>query len=85
MKQFLFLELLKQFINVLTTLKQWKMMNTQIKLDVEEVRELVGDFDKLFENLVKAYIKDAEQLKTCKESFLKKYPKIFRDFSKNEC
>ena len=70
--------------NIDTTAYGQKKMNTQIKLDIEKVREFVGDFDKLFENLVKAYIEDAEQLKTCKESFMKKYPKIFRDFSKNE-
>ena len=72
----------KYIANTDTTTHGQKMMNTQIKLDLVEVKEFFGDFDKLFENLVKSYIKDAEQLKTCKEYFLKKYPKIFRDFQK---
>ena len=53
-----------------------KNMNIQRTLDVEKVREFVGDFNKLFEEL-KAWIKDAEQIKTWREHFLKKYPEIF--------
>ena len=78
-----FLELLKWFINVLPTLTQWKKMNTQIKLDIEEVREFVRDFNEFFENL-KEWTENAVQIRTWREHFLKKYPKIFNDSSENE-
>ena len=54
-------------------------MNTQRILDVEKVREFVGDFNKLFEDL-KAWTKDAEQIKTWREHFFKMYHEIFSDF-----
>ena len=73
MKQFLFLELLKQFSNALPTLTQLKNMNTQRTLDVEKVREFVGDFNKLFEDL-QAWTEDAEQIRTWREHFFGKVP-----------
>ena len=43
---------------------QKMMMNTQIKLNLEdEVREFVGDFNKFFEEL-KEWTEDAIQIKT---------------------
>ena len=60
------------------------MMNTQIKLNLEdEVREFVGDFNKLFEEL-KEWTEDAVQIKTWREFFDKKYPKMFSDSSGTE-
>ena len=60
------------------------MTNTQIKLNLEdEVREFVGDFNKFFEEL-KEWTKDAVEIKTWREFFEKKYPKMFGDFSENE-
>ena len=57
------------------------MMNTQVKLNLEdEVREFVGDFNKFFEEL-KKWTKDAIQIKTWREFFEKKYPKMFSDSS----
>ena len=53
------------------------------KLDIEEVREFVGDFNEFFENL-KEWTEDAMQIKTWREHFLKKYPKIFNNSSENE-
>ena len=48
------------------------MMNTQVKLILEdEVREFVGDFNKFFEEL-KKWTKDAVQIKTWREFFEKK-------------
>ena len=44
-------------------LTQWKKMNTQRKLDVEEVREFVRDFNKFFEDL-KEWTKDAKEIRT---------------------
>ena len=58
-------------------------MNTK-KLDIEKVKEFVGDFNKRFEDLVKAYIKDAMQIRTRREYFFKKYLEIFNDSSENE-
>ena len=53
------------------------MMNTQVKLNLEvEVREFVGDFNKFFEEL-KEWTEDAIQIKTWREFFRKKYPKMF--------
>ena len=60
------------------------MMNTQIKLNLEdEVREFVGDFNKFFEEL-KEWTEDAIQIKTWREFFEKKYPKMFSDSSETE-
>ena len=60
------------------------MMNTQVKLKLEDkVREFVGDFNKFFEEL-KKWTKDAVQIKTWREFFEKKYPKMFGDSSGTE-
>ena len=60
------------------------MMNTQIKLNLEdEVRDFVGDFNKFFEEL-KEWTEDAVQIKTWREFFVKKYPKMFGDSSETE-
>ena len=59
------------------------MMNTQIKLDIEEVRKFVGDFNKLFKDLDEQ-TNHAVQIETWKDHFLKEYPKIFNDSSENE-
>ena len=58
-------------------------MNTQIELDMEQVKEFVGDFNKLFNDL-EAWTKNAIQIKAWKDYFLKKYPKIFNDSSEKE-
>ena len=60
------------------------MMETQIKLNLEDkVREFVGDFNKFFEKL-KVWTEDAIQIKTWREFFEKKYPKMFSDSSETE-
>ena len=60
------------------------MMETQIKFNLEdEVREFVGDFNKFFEEL-KEWPEDAVQIKTWREFFEKKYPKMFGDSSETE-
>ena len=59
------------------------MMNTQIKLDIEEVRKFVGDFSKLFKDL-EEWTSNAVQIETWKGHFLEEYPKIFNDSSENE-
>ena len=59
------------------------MMNTQIKLDIEEVRKFVGDFNKLFKDL-EEWTNNAVQIETWKDHFLKVYPKIFNDSLENE-
>ena len=60
------------------------MMNTQIKSNLEdEVREFVEDFNEFFEEL-KEWTEDAIQIKTWKEFFEKKYPKMFSDSSETE-
>ena len=59
------------------------MMNTQIKLDIEEVRKFVGDFNELSKDL-EEWINNAVQIETWKDHFLKEYPKIFNDSSENE-
>ena len=60
------------------------MMNTQMKLNLEdEVREFVGDFNKFFEKL-KEWAEDDVQIKTWREFFEKKYPKMFGDSSGTE-
>ena len=57
------------------------MMNMQTKLNLaDEVREFVGDFNKFFEEL-KEWTEDAVQIKTWREFFEKKYPKMFGDSS----
>ena len=57
------------------------MMNTQIKLNLEDkVREFVGDFNKFSEEL-KEWTEDGVQIKTWREFFEKKYPKMFGDSS----
>ena len=57
------------------------MMNTQIKINLEdEVREFVGDFNKFFEEL-KEWTEDAVEIRTWREFFEKKYPKMFCDSS----
>ena len=60
------------------------MMNTKRVLDEEKVKDFVGDFNKLFEDLAKRYRKDAEKIKTHRECFWRKYPEIFNDSSGNE-
>ena len=59
------------------------MMNTQITLDIEEVRKFVGDFNKLFKDL-EEWTSNAVQIETWKNHFLKEYPKIFNGSSENE-
>ena len=60
------------------------MMNTQVRLNLEdEVREFVGDFNKFFEELNK-WSKDDVEIKTWRELFEKKYPKMFSDSSRTE-
>ena len=59
------------------------MMNTQIMLDIEEVRKFVGDFNKLFKDL-EEWTSNAIQIETWKDHFLKEYPKIFNGSSENE-
>ena len=60
------------------------MMNTQVRLNLEdEVKEFVGDFNKFFEELKKR-TKDAIEIKTWREVFEKKYPKMFSDSSGTE-
>ena len=56
------------------------MMNTQIKLNLEdEVRELVGDFNKFFEEL-KEWTEDVVQIKTWREFFEKVSQDVRRFF-----
>ena len=60
------------------------MMNKQVRLNLEdEVREFVGDFNKFFEDL-EAWTNNNAHIKTWKDHFLKKYPKIFSGSSENE-
>ena len=60
------------------------MMNTKRILDEEKVKDFVGDFNKLFEDLAKRYRKDAKKIKTLRECFWRKYPEIFNHSSENE-
>ena len=54
----------KYIANTNTTAYRQKMMETQMKLNLEdEVREFVGDFNKFFEEL-KEWTEDAIQIKT---------------------
>ena len=73
----------KYIANTDTAAHGQKMMNTQIKLDMEEVRKFVGDFNKLFKDLEER-TNNAVQIETWKDHFLKEYPKIFNDSSENE-
>ena len=73
----------KYVANTNTTAHGQKMMNTQITLDIEEVRKFVGDFNKLFKDL-EEWTNNAVQIETWKGHFLKEYPKIFNDSSENE-
>ena len=76
----------KYIANTNTTAHGQKMMmmNTQMKLNLEdEFREFVGDFNKFFEKL-KLWTEDAVQIKTWREFFEKKYPKMFDDSSETE-
>ena len=50
---------------------------------VREVKEFVGDFNEFFEEL-KLWTEDAVQIKTRREFFEKKYPKMFGDSSESE-
>ena len=60
------------------------MMETQMKLNLEEeVREFVGDFNKFFEEL-KVWTEDSIQIKTWREFFEEKYPKMFSNSSESE-
>ena len=59
------------------------MMNTKITLDKEEVRRFVGDFNKRFTDL-EEWTSNAIQIKSWKEHFLEKYPKIFNISTENE-
>ena len=58
------------------------MMNTQIKLNLEDkVREFAGDFNKFFEEL-KEWTEDAIQIKTWREFFEKSIPRCSAIFLK---
>ena len=60
------------------------MMETRMKLNLEdEVREFVADFNKFFEEL-KVWKEYAIQIKTWREFFKKKYPKMFGESSESE-
>ena len=63
----------KYVANTDTTAHGEKMMNTQIKLNIEEVRKFVGDFNELFKDL-EEWKKNAVQIETWKDHFLKEYP-----------
>ena len=56
------------------------MMNTKRVLDEKKVKDFVGDFNKLFEDLAK----NAEKIKTRRERSWTKYTEIFNDSSENE-
>ena len=74
----------KYIANTNATVCRQKMMETQMKLNLEdEVREFVGDFNKFFEEL-KVWTEDAVQIKTWREFFEKKYPKMFSNSSESE-
>ena len=86
---FLFLELLKRYINTLPTLKQQLPMGEDDDeqeriLDEEKVKDFVGDFNKFFEDLARSYKKDVKKIKKRRECFWEKYPEIFNDSSENE-
>ena len=58
------------------------MMNTKRVLDEEKVKDFVGDFNKLFEDLAKKYRKNAEKIKTHREHSWTKYTEILNDSQK---
>ena len=58
-------------------------MKTQRTLDVEKVKEFVGDFNKLFDNW-KEWTEDVEQIRIWRKHFWRKYPEILSNFSENE-
>ena len=60
------------------------MMNMKRVLDEEKVKDFVGDFNELCEDLAKKYRKKAEKIKTHREHFWTKYTEIFNDSSENE-
>ena len=60
----------KYVANTKTTAHGQKMMNTQITLDIEEVRKFVGGFNKLFKDL-EGWTNNAIQIETWKDHFLK--------------
>ena len=66
--------------NTNTTAYGQKKMNTQIKLEAEEVRKFVGDFNEDLE----AWTSNDVHIKTWKDHFLKEYLKIFNDSSEKE-
>ena len=74
------LKVYKYIANTNKTAQGQKIMNTK-KLDMGKV---IGDFNKLSEDLAKRYKKDAKKIKTCRECFWRKYPEIFNDSSENE-
>ena len=59
------------------------MMNTQITLDIEEVRKFVGDFNKFFKDL-EEWTSNAVQIETWEDHFFERVPKIFNGSSENE-
>ena len=59
--------------NTSTTAHGQKNMNTQRTLDIEKVREFVGDFNKLFEDL-KAWTKNCQANKNLERTFFEKVP-----------
>ena len=62
----------------------WVMMNKQVRLNLEDkVREFVGDFKTFFEEL-KKWSKDATEIITWRDHFLKEYPKISNGSSEVE-
>ena len=60
------------------------MLNTQMKLNLEdEVRKFVGDFNKFFKD-VEAWTSNDIHIQTWKDHFLKEYPKMFGSSSETE-
>ena len=59
------------------------MMNTKLTLDKEEVRQFLGDFNKLFKDL-EEWKSNAVQIESWKEHFLEEYPKIFNVSTEHE-
>ena len=74
------LKVYKYIANTNKTAQGQKIMNTK-KLDMGKV---IGDFNKLSEDLAKRYKKDAKKIKTRRECFWRKYPELFNDSSENE-
>ena len=70
----------KYVANTSATACGQKMMETQMKLNLEdEVREFVGDFNQFFEEL-KLWTEDAIQIKTWREFFEKVSQDVRRFF-----